>query len=91
MSDKVNGTVKQVIDNNTAIIRVVSYGYYNKFNYENRNELVIEFTNLQEGHTVNELADNPLEITIDAQPTNLNEPIRCKGKIIRIIDSEIFI
>mgnify|MGYP006909079619 CR=1 FL=1 len=91
MADKVNGTIKEKVNESTAIIRVVSYGYYNEFDYENRDELKIKFTNINNGHSVEELGDNPIEISIESQPTNLDEPICGKGKIIQIMDSEIFI
>jgi len=64
----INGTVKTTINNDTAVIMVVSYGYYNQFNFEDRNELTIKFTNLNQGHTVNELNGKALEITIDNKP-----------------------
>ena len=91
MADKINGTIKSIINTDTAIIRVVSYGYYNEFDFDNKDELRIKFTNLNQGHSIDELNDQALEITVDQQPTNLNTVIDGIGKVIQIINTEIFI
>jgi hypothetical protein len=90
MANIIYGTIKECVGNDLAIVRVRSYGLANTLDYGNKDELTIRFLNINQNCSIKNLTDECLEMTIDEHSSNSSDILKGTGKIMTIIDSDIF-
>jgi hypothetical protein len=84
------GEIREVISPNRAKVRVKSYGINNNFNFENMDILEIKFTNVNNEKSIDGLLNKTIEIAIFEKPTDLKQSINGKGRVMQIIENDIF-
>ncbi|WP_366186489.1 hypothetical protein [Flavobacterium ovatum] len=90
MANIIYGTIRECIGDDLAILRVRSYALDNTFDFGNKDELTIKFSNINMNCSIKDLLGESLEIIISENSNNPNGIFNGSGKVMRIISSEIF-